>query len=301
MLNDFSFLIVKYRNYTGWLRLRDPTSSRLMANCEELRVLHSEVNRNLIEADVDAEFLKTCWAPVGFRLGNRHCAAKFLIKAGRLHTILTDYECIFYEIADFMKKFSSLNARLGGSEQALFEKVRSMFVSLTTKMSNENKNDETLEFDLEVVAGKRTLKWHFFGQHLGSMNYVFSHITRPLLNILSIIVDECDLSSVEAPVSGSSFGDLFGKPVVQRLYETIAAEDLVLKNIGSIYSNDRSEKSVNTGIDGCSDIDKNNVYFLPSTPPPTSAYEAVSDVNQDEFTEIQTIRESPQKKPKLRF
>lgn len=93
-------------------------------------------------------------------------------KAGQLHTILTDYECMYYEIADFMKKFSSLNAKLGGPEKTLLEKVRNMFISSTTKVSNENKNDNTLEFDLEVLSGKRILKWHFLGQHLGPMNYV---------------------------------------------------------------------------------------------------------------------------------
>lgn len=71
-----------------------------------------------------------------------------------------------------MKKFSSLNAKLGGPEKTLLEKICNMFLSPTTKVSYENKNDNTLEFNIEVVVGKRTLKWHFFGEHLDSTNYV---------------------------------------------------------------------------------------------------------------------------------
>lgn len=82
--------------------------------------------------------------------------------------MLTDYERIYHETADFMKKFSSLNTKLGGPEKTLLEKVREMFVLPTTKVSNERKNDNTLEFHLEV-AGKRVLKWRFCGQDLGSM------------------------------------------------------------------------------------------------------------------------------------
>lgn len=127
-----------------------------------------------------------------------------------MHILLTDYECIYYEIADLMKKFSSLNAKLGGTERTLLEKVRNMFLSSTTKVSNENKNDNTLEFDLEVTVGKRILKWHFFGQHLNSMNYViflfFSVSTRidlkfviyekfPLIKMSSTTKLECRISS----------------------------------------------------------------------------------------------------------
>ncbi|OZC08727.1 hypothetical protein X798_04275 [Onchocerca flexuosa] len=255
-----------------------------------------------MEADVDAELLKTCWTPLGFRLADRYYAAKFHIKAGQLHTILTDYESIYYEIADFIKKFSSLNVKLSGSEKTLLEKVRNMFVSSTTKVSNENKNDNTLEFDLEFVAGKRILKWHFSGQHLGSMNYIFSHITRPLLNILSVVVDECDLSSVTTPGSSSSFSDLFGKPTVQKLYEAVTAGSVAVENVSSTYSDGGSEESINTGTDSSNHNDRNSADSLPETPPPTSANEIMSDtVQEKEFKEIQTLRESPSKKPKLRF
>ncbi|EFO26342.1 hypothetical protein LOAG_02140 [Loa loa] len=253
-----------------------------------------------MEADVDAELLKTCWAPLGFRLAGQHCAAKFHVKAGHLHTMLTDYENIYYEIADFTKKFSSLNAKLGGPEKILLEKVRNMFMSSTAKVSNENKNDTTLEFDLEIVAGKRALKWHFFGQHLGSMTYIFSHITRPLLNILSVVVGECDLSSVKVPVSGSSFSGLFGKPSVQKLYEIVATEAMVVKSIGSTCRDDENHEDINTGIDGSNHVGKNG-DSLSATPPSTSIYEVVSDIDQDKFREIRLMHTSPQKKPKLRF
>ncbi|KAL4002547.1 hypothetical protein ACH3XW_3900 [Acanthocheilonema viteae] len=252
-----------------------------------------------MEADVNAELLKTCWAPLGFKVANKHYAVKFHVKAGQLHIILTDYECIYYEIADFMKKFSSLNAKVGGPEKTLLEKVYNMFLSSTTKVSNENKNDNTLEFNLEHIVGKRTLKWHFFGQHLDSMNYVFSHITRPLLNILSVIVDEYDLSLVTGPVSGTNFNDLFGKPSVQKLYETVVMKSMTAENIGSINSD---EESINSDIDGSNHTDKNSIDSLPITPPPASTYEMMSDRDQDkEFREIQTVRESPPKKPKLKF
>uniref|UniRef100_A0A0R3S2P3 DUF223 domain-containing protein n=1 Tax=Elaeophora elaphi TaxID=1147741 RepID=A0A0R3S2P3_9BILA len=254
----------------------------------------------LMEVDVDAELLKTCWTPLGFKLANRYYAAKFHLKAGQLHIILTDYECIYYEIADFMKKFSSLNAKLGGPENTLLEKVRSMFASSTAKVSNENKNDNTLEFNLEVIVGKRTLKWHFFGQHLDSKNYVFSHITRPLLNILSVVVDECDLNSIKAPLPGISFSDLFGKPSVQKLYEAVVIESNIVEN--SNNSDHGTEESVNTSTDGNDNVDRSSIDSFPVTPPPTSSCEVMSNADQDqEFRKIQTVRESPLKKPRLRF
>ncbi|CAG9531937.1 unnamed protein product [Cercopithifilaria johnstoni] len=255
-----------------------------------------------MDANVNAELLKICWAPLGFKLANKPYAAKFHVKAEQLHIILTDYECIYYEIADFVKKFSSLNAKLGGPEKTLLEKVRNMFLSPTTKVSDESKNDKALEFNLEIIVGKRTLKWHFFGQHLNSMDYVFSHITRPLLNILSVIVDGCDLSSINAPVSNTSFSDLFGKPSVQKLYEVVTMESMIAESIGNTNTEDGSEESMNIDTGGNNHDGKSSTDFFPATPPPTSTYEVMSDTDQDkEFRKTQTMCESPVKKPRLRF
>ncbi|KAM3723388.1 Ceramide phosphoethanolamine synthase [Dirofilaria immitis] len=249
-----------------------------------------------MEADVNAELLKTCWDPLGFKLANRHCAAKFHIMAGQLHTMVTDYECIYYEVAGFIKKFSSLNARLGGPDKVLLEKVRNMFISSTTKVLNENKDHDVLKFDLELVVGKRTLKWHFFGQHLDSTNYIFSHITRPLLNILSLMVDEYDLSLVQVSGSGSSFSNLFGKPTVQKLYKVVVAEFAAAEN-DSVCSG-----SIKICTGGSKQTDKNSANSLSGTPAPTSPYEVMSDtVQKEKFREIQALRESPLKKPTLRF
>ncbi|MCP9259586.1 hypothetical protein DINM_002522 [Dirofilaria immitis] len=179
-----------------------------------------------MEADVNAELLKTCWDPLGFKLANRHCAAKFHIMAGQLHTMVTDYECIYYEVAGFIKKFSSLNARLGGPDKVLLEKVRNMFISSTTK--------------------------------------IFSHITRPLLNILSLMVDEYDLSLVQVSGSGSSFSNLFGKPTVQKLYKVVVAEFAAAEN-DSVCSG-----SIKICTGGSKQTDKNSANSLSGTPAPTS-------------------------------
>ncbi|VDK78610.1 unnamed protein product [Litomosoides sigmodontis] len=256
-----------------------------------------------MESRINAELLKTCWAPLGFKLGNQHYAAKFHVEAGQLHIILTDYECIYYEIADFTKKFSSLNAKLGGPEKTLLEKIYNMFVSSATKVSYESKNDNALEFNLEAVAGKRTLKWHFSGQRLDSTNYVTfpvsSHITRPLLNMLSIIVDECDLNSIKAPVFGTNFNDLFGKSSIQKLYQAVVMKSLITENVGDTKNEGGNEININTDTGGSN---KNSIGSFPLTPPPASTYEVMSDTDQDkEITRIQTVHESPQKKPRLRF
>lgn len=76
-------------------------------------------------------------------------------------------------------------------------------------------------------------------------------------------------------------------------------ESLITKNIGDTNRDDGSEESINTDIDSSN---KNSTGFFPSTPPPISTYEVMSDTDQDkEFTKIQTVHESPQKKPRLRF
>lgn len=90
----------------------------------------------------------------------------FLFQAKELHTMLTDYQHVFYEKAMLAKKFTSLNAKLGGPELALLVKIRTMFLSPTSKVSNEKKGNEMMEFDLEALSGKRTLKWHFAGRLL---------------------------------------------------------------------------------------------------------------------------------------
>lgn len=33
-----------------------------------------------MEGDIDAELLQICWTPLGFKLSERHCAAKFYAK-----------------------------------------------------------------------------------------------------------------------------------------------------------------------------------------------------------------------------
>uniref|UniRef100_A0A915PLQ1 XLF-like N-terminal domain-containing protein n=1 Tax=Setaria digitata TaxID=48799 RepID=A0A915PLQ1_9BILA len=262
-----------------------------------------------MEAGVDAELLKTCWAPLGFKLINRHFAAKFHVKAEQLHTVLTDYERMYYERADFMKKFSSLNAKLGGPKKTLLEKIRNMFVSSATKVSNENRDDDSLEFDLEIIAGKRTLKWHFFGQLLsGSENYIFSHVTRPLLNILSVVIDECDLSSINVTGSSGSVlwqrssSGLFGKPAVQKLYETIAAESVSAGTEDSFHSDDGSDESSNSGIVHDSHADRNSDISLPATPPSAWNSEGTSGIDQEKKpARTQTSPKSSLKKPRLKF
>lgn len=90
---------------------------------------------------------------------------------------------------------------------------------------------------------------------------------------------------------------------MQKLYEAVATESVAVENIGSTYSDDESEEGINIDTNDNNHADKNNTNSLPATPPPSSAYEVkMSDTDQDkDFREIQTLLESPPKKPKLRF
>ncbi|VDN06668.1 unnamed protein product [Thelazia callipaeda] len=246
------------------------------------------------------DLLKISWIPVGFPLTGKGYAAKicvhgffshyddFALKAKQLCVMLTDYEQIYYEICDLTKKFTSLNAKLSGPEEMLLDKVRSIFESSTTEVLNENRQENKLEFDLKSPFGKRILRWHFYGQLMEDcQNAVFLHITRPLLNMLSVLVEDCDLSSLNVARSFKGFNNLFGKPAVQKFYEAVAVKSCAEKSNENDYSVEDKNK-----------YNDDDNASLPATPPPLLNTE-ITIVN-DEEKECPK-KQSPLKKRKLKF
>uniref|UniRef100_A0A183EJJ6 Condensin complex subunit 2 n=1 Tax=Gongylonema pulchrum TaxID=637853 RepID=A0A183EJJ6_9BILA len=121
------------------------------------------------------------------------------------------------------------------------------------------------------------------------------HVTRPILNILSLVIDECDLSSIDVRNSGNKFNSLFGKSSVKQLYEAFAVGADAVQNTGVAVSDDDDD---NDGGGGEKKADSDS-DSLPPTPPPVGILINASE--EREVERIYEVRQSPSKKRKLKF
>lgn len=208
---------------------------------------------------VPFEALKSSWISVGFSTPGKCYGFKLCLKQGELITVITDYRHIYMESTILGKKFSQLNAKLSGSDELLFSKVRDIFSSDSTKhdISLDNKQKKLL-IDLENKMGKRIIKWQFEGTLIDDDGQtIYLHLIRPMMDMLSFAADRHRLEFMKDLPTVETLKDPFGKPVVHTLYELVVATDNYKESVKDEFK---------IGRHGPMEDDDDD---LPATPPPT--------------------------------